>query len=154
MNSARFETFSDGVLAIAATLLVLDLPVPDDGADLAAALLAQWRSYAAYVVSFSTIGILWVNHHALFAPARLVGGQAPMHTFFDDEREHHLVRDAYEAGKVTAVICHSTCVLLRTRPIGWAAPGGWQDVDRFCQFRRRLCRCVCAAEKPAVSYRR
>jgi putative intracellular protease/amidase len=44
-----------------------------------------------------------------------VGGQGPMYTFFDDERVHSLVTSFYEAGKVTAVICHATCVLLKTR---------------------------------------
>ena len=38
-----------------------------------------------------------------------------MYTFFDDERVHALVASFYEAGKVTAVICHATCVLLKTR---------------------------------------
>lgn len=47
--------------------------------------------------------------------ALFVGGHAPMHTFFDDARVHSLVASFYEAGKVTAVICHATCVLLRTR---------------------------------------
>jgi putative intracellular protease/amidase len=45
----------------------------------------------------------------------LVGGQGPMYTFFEDERVHQLVASFYEAGKVTAVICHATCVLLKTR---------------------------------------
>jgi len=45
----------------------------------------------------------------------LVGGQGPMYTFIDDERVHALVVSFYEAGKVTAVICHATCVLLKTR---------------------------------------
>jgi uncharacterized membrane protein len=72
MSSERMEAFSDGVLAIAATLLVLELHVPDAGQDLRAALLAQWPSYAAYVVSFATIGIIWVNHHALFVHVRRV----------------------------------------------------------------------------------
>ena len=44
-----------------------------------------------------------------------VGGQGPMYTFLDDERVHALVASFYEAGKVTAVICHATCVLLKTR---------------------------------------
>ena len=44
-----------------------------------------------------------------------VGGQGPMYTFTDDERVHTLVSSFYEAGKVTAVICHATCVLLKTR---------------------------------------
>lgn len=47
--------------------------------------------------------------------ALLVGGQGPMYTFVDDDRVHRLVADFYEAGKPTAVICHSTCVLLKTR---------------------------------------
>jgi putative intracellular protease/amidase len=45
----------------------------------------------------------------------LVGGQGPMYTFFGDERVHALVAGFYEAGKVTGVICHATCVLLKTR---------------------------------------
>jgi putative intracellular protease/amidase len=45
----------------------------------------------------------------------LVGGQAPMYTFVDDGRVHDLVTSFYVAGKVTAVICHATCVLLKTR---------------------------------------
>src|SRR5919106_1769622 len=44
-----------------------------------------------------------------------VGGQGPMYTFWDDERVHALVTSFYEAGKVTAVICHAACVLLKTR---------------------------------------
>jgi putative intracellular protease/amidase len=47
--------------------------------------------------------------------ALFVGGQGPMYTFFDDERVHSLVSSFYEAGKPTAVICHATCVLLKTR---------------------------------------
>ena len=65
MRTARLETFSDGVFAIAATLLVLDLRVPADSADVVGALLRLWPSYAAYLVSFLTIGIIWVNHHTL-----------------------------------------------------------------------------------------
>ena len=65
----RTETFSDGVLAIAATLLVLGLRVPARDTlhtSLLTALTAQWPSYAAYVTSFLVIGIIWVNHHAVF----------------------------------------------------------------------------------------
>ena len=47
--------------------------------------------------------------------ALFVGGQGPMYTFFDDDRVQELVASFYEAGKVTAVICHATCVLLKTR---------------------------------------
>jgi putative intracellular protease/amidase len=45
----------------------------------------------------------------------LVGGQGPMYTFWSDERVHALVASFYQAGKVTAVICHAACVLLKTR---------------------------------------
>jgi uncharacterized membrane protein len=73
MNASRLEAFSDGVFAIAATLLVLELKVPHvAGTDLAAAVLGQWPAYIAYLVSFLTIGIIWVNHHALFAHVKRV----------------------------------------------------------------------------------
>jgi putative intracellular protease/amidase len=45
----------------------------------------------------------------------LVGGQGPMYTFFDDRRVHDLAAAFYEAGKITAVVCHATCILLKTR---------------------------------------
>lgn len=73
MPSNRLESFSDGVFAIAATLLVLELHVPPVGeGSLLALLAAQWPAYAGYVVSFLTIGIIWVNHHAMFALVRRV----------------------------------------------------------------------------------
>jgi uncharacterized membrane protein len=72
----RLEAFSDGVFAIAITLLVLDLAVPardsPHESGLAAALGRQWPSYFAYLVSFLIIGIIWVNHHTMFDKVRLV----------------------------------------------------------------------------------
>jgi uncharacterized membrane protein len=68
----RTEAFSDGIFAVAATLLVLDLKVPEVSSDLLGALLRQWPAYAAYAVSFLTIGIIWVNHHAVFDRLRSV----------------------------------------------------------------------------------
>jgi uncharacterized membrane protein len=63
-GTARLETFSDGVFAIAATLLVLEFSVGAyQGANLGKALLHLWPSYLAYVTSFVTIGIIWMNHH-------------------------------------------------------------------------------------------
>jgi uncharacterized membrane protein len=62
MDTGRLETFSDGVFAIAATLLVLEIGV-DTSEDLGAALLDIWPSYLAYVTSFLIIGIIWINHH-------------------------------------------------------------------------------------------
>ena len=68
-ETGRIEAFSDGVFAIAITLLVLDLKVPREAEPertLAAALLAQWPAYLAFVTSFMTILIMWVNHHRMF----------------------------------------------------------------------------------------
>lgn len=68
MTSARLETFSDGVFAIAATLLIIEVSVGEaPGEPLRKALLDAWPSYAAYAISFFTIGIIWVNHHTVFA---------------------------------------------------------------------------------------
>ena len=75
MSPNRLEAFSDGVFAIAITLLVLDLHVPEPGTyqgSLGHQLLTQWPSYAAYVISFLTIGVIWINHHAIFGRLRAV----------------------------------------------------------------------------------
>ncbi len=61
-GTARLETFSDGVFAIAATLLVLEFSL-GAGRDVGHQLLHIWPSYLAYVTSFVTIGIIWMNHH-------------------------------------------------------------------------------------------
>ncbi len=66
MNKGRVETFSDGVFAIAITLLVLTIAQPNDYTRLAAGLAHRWPSLAAYVVSFLVIGIMWLNHHTIF----------------------------------------------------------------------------------------
>jgi uncharacterized membrane protein len=67
VSKNRLEAFSDGVLAVAITLLVLDLKVPPTGSThtLGHDLLQEWPAYAAYVTSFITIGIIWINHHAM-----------------------------------------------------------------------------------------
>jgi uncharacterized membrane protein len=67
----RLEAFSDGVFAIAITLLVLEIRVPSaeqvaTPSALLDALAALWPSYLGYVVSFVTVGIMWANHHNLF----------------------------------------------------------------------------------------
>src|SRR4051812_2127887 len=68
MGKARLEAFSDGVFAIAITLLILEIDVPEGaGEDLPHRLAEQWPSYLSYVVSFFVIGVIWLNHHALFS---------------------------------------------------------------------------------------
>src|SRR5438105_173589 len=63
--TTRLEAFSDGVLAIAITLLIIEVHVPEAHGDLTHQLGRQWPSYVSYVISFAIIGIIWVNHHAL-----------------------------------------------------------------------------------------
>ena len=67
VGTTRLETFSDGVFAIAATLLVLEITIPNPlHGSLGSELLHLWPSYLAYATSFITIGIIWVNHHSIF----------------------------------------------------------------------------------------
>ena len=72
MGTNRLESFSDGVIAVAITLLVLDIHVPALGRreSLVHGLLQGWPHYAAYVISFMTIGIIWINHHAMITRLR------------------------------------------------------------------------------------
>ena len=66
-DTRRVEAFSDGVFAIAITLLVLDLRVPDfESGRLLHDLFHLWGAYIAYVSSFLYIGVIWLNHHAAF----------------------------------------------------------------------------------------
>ncbi len=67
VSTGRLETFADGVFAIAATLLILSVDgrVSNGAPHLGHDLLHIWPSYAAYMVSFVTIGVIWVNHHTL-----------------------------------------------------------------------------------------
>jgi uncharacterized membrane protein len=67
-GTERIEAFSDGVFAIAITLLILDIKVPhaEGTVDLLKRLLGLWPAYIAYVLSFVMIGIYWANHHYIF----------------------------------------------------------------------------------------
>jgi uncharacterized membrane protein len=72
VSTGRLEAFSDGVIAVAITLLVLNIDVPAlrPGESLAHGLAQNWPAYAAYVTSFLTIGIIWINHHAMIGRLR------------------------------------------------------------------------------------
>jgi uncharacterized membrane protein len=63
----RIMAFSDGVFAIAITLLVLDLHVPDVARGLGSHLLESWPSLLSYVLSFVIIGVIWAQHHYIFS---------------------------------------------------------------------------------------
>ncbi len=71
MSTSRLEAFSDGVFAVAITLLILNIQVPRakdvaDINDLIRQLLNQWPNYLSYVLSFLTVGVTWANHHQMF----------------------------------------------------------------------------------------
>jgi len=66
LRTTRMEAFSDGIFAIAATLLVLDLMIPAvTSKDVSHQLVEQWPTYVAYLVSFATIGNAWLNHSVI-----------------------------------------------------------------------------------------
>jgi uncharacterized membrane protein len=65
VETSRTEAFSDGVFAIAITLLILNVTLHRSGS-LGHDLLQLWPSYLAYAVSFVTIGIMWINHHTIY----------------------------------------------------------------------------------------
>jgi len=67
-ETARLETFSDGVFAIAITLLIIEIHVPgrEHAGTLGHELLRLWPSYIGYLTSFLTIGVMWINHHYVF----------------------------------------------------------------------------------------
>jgi uncharacterized membrane protein len=68
VERGRLEAFSDGVFAVAITLLALNLAVAGPGhGPLAHQLADRWPAFVAYLISFFTIGIIWVNHHALLS---------------------------------------------------------------------------------------
>jgi TMEM175 potassium channel family protein len=70
MNKARVESFSDGVFAIAITLLILGIPIPNltriEDEQLRSGLINALHELIPYITSFATIGIIWLNHHAMF----------------------------------------------------------------------------------------
>jgi TMEM175 potassium channel family protein len=73
-DTGRTEAFSDGVFAIAITLLILEISVPEsDFNDLWSGIAHQWPSYIAYVTSFLTIGGIWLAHHGIFRRLQYVG---------------------------------------------------------------------------------
>src|ERR1700749_4550552 len=70
MRPSRLNTIVDGVFAIAMTLLVLDLPHPSLPKELAHDLEIHWDAYVAYLVSFATLGVVWLEHHGMMIAVR------------------------------------------------------------------------------------
>ena len=83
MSKGRLEAFSDGVLAIIITIMVLELAVPHEPT--LDALLGLWPVFISYVLSFANVGIYWNNHHHLLQASRVVDGRvlwANLHLLF------------------------------------------------------------------------
>jgi TMEM175 potassium channel family protein len=73
VSRSRLEIFSDGVFAVAITLLALNLTIAGPGhGPITSQLMGHWQAFAAYLISFFTIGTVWVNHHALFSNIAVV----------------------------------------------------------------------------------
>ena len=72
LGPERLQALINGIFAIALTLLVLDLPRPADSNQLGHDLLSHWPSYMAYLVSFVTIGLVWIEHHGMMSAVRSV----------------------------------------------------------------------------------
>jgi uncharacterized membrane protein len=82
-ETARIEAFSDGVFAVAITLLVLNIKIPSaaaGGSSLLVLLARQWPTFLAFVTSFATVLIMWVNHHRVFT---LIGRSSESLLFFN-----------------------------------------------------------------------
>jgi uncharacterized membrane protein len=72
MNKSRLEAFSDGVIAIIITIMVLEIKVPHG--EQFADLLPLWPVFLSYVLSFANVGIYWTNHHHLLHTVKQVNG--------------------------------------------------------------------------------
>lgn len=70
MRTTRLDFFSDGVFAIAITLLVVEIHAPEGDGALEGALIDLWPSFLGYVISFLLVGLIWANHHAMFLHIR------------------------------------------------------------------------------------
>jgi uncharacterized membrane protein len=125
-DTTRLEAFSDGIFAIAITLLILEFKVPE-GRPLAAALRAQWPSYVGYILSFVIIGIMWSNHsHVFRLIARgdhmlgMINIVLMMTIAFLPYPTSVLARNIGEAHtRAPAVVFYSAAILLTALPWSW-----------------------------------
>lgn len=83
-ETGRVEAFSDGVFAVAITLLILNIEIPDASVtkDLGSYLLGQWPMLLAFVASFFTIGIMWINHHKMFTRIKYIDNNLLLFNLF------------------------------------------------------------------------
>ncbi|MFB8005954.1 TMEM175 family protein [Nocardia sp. NPDC056000] len=126
------EAFSDGVMAIAITLLVIEIRLPESQDDLLKQLLGLWPSYLAYLGSFATIGVIWLTHHAFFARIRQVNGPLQVGNllvllcvaflpFPTTVLAHHLEDGGRNAGVATAFYFLTAAVQAGAWVVMWSA---------------------------------
>ena len=146
MGTDRLEALSDRVLAVAITLLVLGLQVPVPGrGSLASQLARAWPSFAAHLVSFLVIGIIWVNHHALLHNIAHIDRTAMFVNVlllmsvtaipFSTETLHHGVRDSHLAAAIYGLpVLGVRSVSLRCargRPVAGCFTSPWRAAGRL-----------------------
>ena len=143
-QTGRVEAFSDGVMAIAITLLVLDLKVPSDAetreaGSLIAALAGHWPSYLAYLAAFLTIGIIWLNHRAFVDKIRRFDSRLHWLNLALLLGVGNLTKESH--GTVRRPLARE-CLQLRTK----IAAGSQSGVSTTASFRlRRATSCHCGS---------
>lgn len=138
LSKSRVEALSDGVFAIAITLLILTIAQPTDYHHLGRQLVDRWPSLAAYVVSFLVIGIMWVNHHAIMNHLEHVDRRwfyrnlvlLMTIVFIPFPTEVFGQALQQEQGQTTAAVFYSLAMVVNA--LAWSAV--WLDASR----RRRL----------------
>ena len=134
MGTNRLEAFSDGVLAIIITIMVLELKVPHDAS--LAALEALWPVFFSYILSFVYVGIYWNNHHHMMHVTERVSGSvlwANLHLLFwlsllpfstGWMGENHFARWPTMAYGANLLLCAAAYFLLEQRIIAAEGPEG------------------------------
>ena len=160
VSTGRLEAFSDGVIAVAITLLVLNIHVPAPplgaGKTLAHELARNWPVYAAYVTSFLTIGIIWINHHVMIRRLRERRPHDPVpQPPAADEHRGASVRDRpdgrlpqAEHGQHLAAAIYSGAFLRDGAVLRDAEPATSCWSSRTCSARRSRLRAAPADPRP------
>ncbi len=155
----RLEAFSDGVFAIAITLLILEVKAPDGAGSLAHRLGEAWPSYASFLISFAVIGTMWLNHDRMFQlihrsdhgvvlanlflllvisaipfPTKVVGDELNRGTFADQRTATILYGVTFVAASIAfPLLWHAAC-----RGGGRLLAPDLPDRERLIQTRRNL----------------
>ena len=135
MSPGRLHALIDGVVAIAITLLVLDLPRPHDAAHLGSTLTHDWPSYLAYFASFATVGVVWTEHVGMMSAVREVNRRFIERTLlfllfvsvipWPTALAAEYVRDGGAAARTATMLYAATMLLM-----GGAVTLSWRYLER------------------------